>query len=145
VLIYRYLARRGSSDAHAEALPCLPAIAGELALGGSGDQAGRRLDRVDDGLVGDAAGGLAFWPHGRRASMGAAGGGRCREPGCHVAVAEPTLVGRVIAAWPSFALTAPFELLTRQVRRGAAREGAENQQLPESAPSRAVSGPGWQR
>lgn len=39
----------------------------------------------------------------------------------NVAVAEPTLTGRVIAAWPSFALTASYELLTRQVRRGAAR------------------------
>src|SRR5215472_8712931 len=37
----------------------------------------------------------------------------------NVAVAEPTLLGRVIAAWPSFALTASYELLTRQVRRGA--------------------------
>jgi hypothetical protein len=38
----------------------------------------------------------------------------------NVAVAEPTLIGRVIAAWPSFALTASYELLTRQVRRSAA-------------------------
>jgi hypothetical protein len=30
-------------------------------------------------------------------------------------VSGPTLVGRVIAAWPSFALTASYELLTRQV------------------------------
>jgi uncharacterized protein DUF2637 len=37
-----------------------------------------------------------------------------------VAVAEPTLAGRVIAAWPSFALTASYELLTRQVRPSAA-------------------------
>src|SRR5215472_12748404 len=37
----------------------------------------------------------------------------------NVAVAEPTLIGRVIAAWPSFALTASYELLTSQVRRGA--------------------------
>ncbi len=37
----------------------------------------------------------------------------------NVAVAEPTLIGRVIAAWPSFALTASYELLTRQVRRSA--------------------------
>jgi hypothetical protein len=35
----------------------------------------------------------------------------------NVAVAEPTLIGRIIAAWPSFALTASYELLTRQVRR----------------------------
>ena len=34
----------------------------------------------------------------------------------NVAVAAPTLIGRVIAAWPSFALTASYELLTRQVR-----------------------------
>jgi hypothetical protein len=38
----------------------------------------------------------------------------------NVAVAEPTMIGRVIAAWPSFALTASYELLTRQVRRSAA-------------------------
>jgi Protein of unknown function (DUF2637) len=37
----------------------------------------------------------------------------------NVAVAEPTLTGRVIAAWPSFALTASWELLTQQVRRSA--------------------------
>jgi hypothetical protein len=37
----------------------------------------------------------------------------------NVAVAEPTLTGRVIAAWPSFAQTASWELLTRQVRRSA--------------------------
>jgi hypothetical protein len=43
----------------------------------------------------------------------------------NVAVAEPTLIGRVIAAWPSFALTASYELLTRQVRRGAARADAK--------------------
>jgi Protein of unknown function (DUF2637) len=57
----------------------------------------------------------------------------------NVAVAEPSLTGRVIAAWPSFALTASFELLTRQVRRGAARADAENQQLQEPQASRAVA------
>lgn len=48
----------------------------------------------------------------------------------NVAVAEPTLVGRVIAAWPSFALTASYELLTRQVRAGAAADadGAQERQ-----------------
>lgn len=39
--------------------------------------------------------------------------------GANVAVAEPTLIGRIIAAWPSFALIASYELLTRQVRRSA--------------------------
>jgi Protein of unknown function (DUF2637) len=51
--------------------------------------------------------------------------GRVASLAANVAVAEPTLVGRVIAAWPSFALTASYELLTRQVRRGAARPDAK--------------------
>src|SRR5215467_952221 len=38
----------------------------------------------------------------------------------NVAVAEPTATGRVIAAWPSFALIGSYELLMRQVRRTAA-------------------------
>ncbi len=39
--------------------------------------------------------------------------------GANVAVAEPTGYGRVIAAWPSFALIGAYELLMRQVRQGA--------------------------
>lgn len=46
----------------------------------------------------------------------------------NVAVAEPTLIGRVIAAWPSFAPTASYELLTRQVRRGAPREDRHDEE-----------------
>ncbi len=42
-------------------------------------------------------------------------------------MAEPTLVGRVIAARPSFALTASYELLTRQVRRSTANIGTPDQ------------------
>jgi len=38
----------------------------------------------------------------------------------NVAAAEPSLTGRVIAAWPSFALIASYELLMRQVRDAAA-------------------------
>lgn len=38
----------------------------------------------------------------------------------NVAVAEPTVTGRVIAAWPSFALIGPYELLMRQIRATAA-------------------------
>ena len=37
----------------------------------------------------------------------------------NVAVAELTATGRMIAAWPSFALIAAYELLMRQVRRSA--------------------------
>jgi hypothetical protein len=45
--------------------------------------------------------------------------GSVASPAASVAVAEPTIIGRVIAGWPSFALTASYELLTRQVRRNA--------------------------
>jgi hypothetical protein len=41
----------------------------------------------------------------------------------NIAVAEPTATGRVIAAWPPFALIAAYELLMRQVRQGAAASG----------------------
>ena len=39
----------------------------------------------------------------------------------NVAVAEPTASGRLIAAWPSFALICSYELLMRHVRRNAPR------------------------
>jgi Protein of unknown function (DUF2637) len=62
----------------------------------------------------------------------------------NVAVAEPTLIGRIIAAWPSFALTASWELLARQVRRSVlaggsrASHGASDGQGP--APDVTVQG-----
>ena len=52
--------------------------------------------------------------------MGPLAAGSAASLAANVAVAEPTLVGRVIAAWHSFASTASYELLTRQVRRWAA-------------------------
>ena len=58
----------------------------------------------------------------------------------NVAVAEPTLIGRVIAAWPSFALTASYELLTRQVRRGAADENARDGRSRRLPPGRLAAG-----
>jgi Protein of unknown function (DUF2637) len=59
----------------------------------------------------------------------------------NVAVAEPTLIGRVIAAWPSFALTASFELLTGQVRRNAAGQSAQGRRPRQPQPARpATSG-----
>jgi len=45
----------------------------------------------------------------------------------NVAVAQPTLIGRVIAAWASFALTASYEMLTRQVRGSAADVRSDEQ------------------
>jgi hypothetical protein len=54
----------------------------------------------------------------------------------NVAVAEPSLIGRVIAAWPSFALTASYELLTRQVRRSAASQGGWDHQRHQPGSAR---------
>src|SRR5262245_34654720 len=50
----------------------------------------------------------------------------CREGGTkkarHVAVAEPTPVGRLITAWPSFALIGSYEPLMRQIHHSARRD-----------------------
>jgi hypothetical protein len=43
----------------------------------------------------------------------------------NVAAAEPTATGRVIAAWPSFALIGSYELLMRQIRSAAGRARAD--------------------
>jgi hypothetical protein len=52
----------------------------------------------------------------------------------NVAVAEPSMTGRVIAAWPSFALIAAYELLMRQIRHSGGRcmraPGAEAARVP---------------
>jgi hypothetical protein len=45
-------------------------------------------------------------------------------------VAQPTAAGRVIAAWPSFALIGAYELLMRQVRRNAAGGGKPQPRRP---------------
>jgi hypothetical protein len=54
----------------------------------------------------------------------------------NVAVAEPTATGRVIAAWPSFALIAAYEMLMRQVRRnaGGASSVSLRSELPQDRP-----------
>lgn len=41
----------------------------------------------------------------------------------NVAVAEPTVVGRIIAAWPSVALSGAYEMLMRMIRMSARRDG----------------------
>jgi hypothetical protein len=60
----------------------------------------------------------------------------------NVAVAEPTATGRVIAAWPSFALIAAYELLMRQVRRSAAPSGTAQPRKagPQISPREALDG-----
>jgi hypothetical protein len=58
----------------------------------------------------------------------------------NVAVAEPTATGRVIAAWPSFALIASYELLMRQVRR-AAEAGLSRQRSASQRGRTSSAGP----
>jgi Protein of unknown function (DUF2637) len=48
------------------------------------------------------------------------GAGSAASLAANVAVAEPSMTGRVIAAWPSFALIGSYELLMRQIRAAAA-------------------------
>jgi hypothetical protein len=48
----------------------------------------------------------------------------------NVAVAESTVTGQVITAWPSLALIGSYELLMRQVRRDAAGRGKPHQRKP---------------
>jgi len=57
----------------------------------------------------------------------------------NVAVAEPSATGRIIAAWPSFALIAAYELLMRQVRR-AAEARPSRRRVPSGRPSAAAAG-----
>jgi len=45
----------------------------------------------------------------------------------NVAAATPTIEGRVIAAWPSFALMGAYELLMRQIRNAVETSGGSEQ------------------
>jgi hypothetical protein len=54
--------------------------------------------------------------------------------GANVAVAEPSLIGRIIAAWPSLALIGSYELLMSQIRRCAvAQPGDQDTSAAEPA------------
>jgi hypothetical protein len=55
----------------------------------------------------------------------------------NVAVAEQSVVGRLIAAWPSAALIGSYELLMRQIRQASAR-GASEQPVASYAAHTAV-------
>ncbi|WP_433432291.1 DUF2637 domain-containing protein [Nonomuraea sp. CA-141351] len=44
----------------------------------------------------------------------------------NVAVADPTLIARIIAAWPSFALIGAYEMLMGQIRQSRAVQAAED-------------------
>jgi len=59
----------------------------------------------------------------------------------NVAVAQPTVTGRLIAAWPSFALICSYELLMRHVRRTATRPNARPPTRPSIALTSGLAGP----
>lgn len=52
----------------------------------------------------------------------------------NVMVAEPSLVGRLVAAWPSAALIGAYELLMRQIRHASKREASAASYVPHMAP-----------
>src|SRR5262249_4740491 len=62
----------------------------------------------------------------------------------NVAVAQPTAAGRVIAAWPSFALIGAYELLMCQVRSAAGRSNPRRGRgaPPLGPPTGGGAGPG---
>jgi len=97
---------------------------------------------VDGMILAASATWLPAWRSGRRGGMlpwALLVAGSVASLAANVAVAEPSLTGRVIAAWPSFALTASFELLTRQVRRGAAGQDAHHQRRRPQATRPAIA------
>ncbi|KAA9373336.1 hypothetical protein F5972_36055 [Microbispora cellulosiformans] len=56
--------------------------------------------------------------------------------GANVAIAEPSLIGRIVAAWPSLALIGSYELLMSQVRRlPGGRAGAQELPAPNPDPA----------
>ncbi len=71
--------------------------------------------------------------------------------GANVAVAEPSLIGRVIAAWPSFALIGAYEMLISQIRRFANPHNSGDDAEPETltvqlrrrAPDRTLQQHAW--
>jgi hypothetical protein len=69
------------------------------------------------------------------------GAGSVASLAANVAVAEPTMTGRVIAAWPSFALIGSYELLMRQIRTGTAARPKRREPAPASRRRAVVSAP----
>lgn len=63
----------------------------------------------------------------------------------NVAVAEPTVIGRVIAAWPSVALIGSYELLMRQVRNTASGTWSPTEQPMQDKESVTTRSPALKR
>jgi Protein of unknown function (DUF2637) len=64
------------------------------------------------------------------------GAGSVASLTANVAVAEPTVTGRVIAAWPSFALIGSYELLMRQIRATATAAASLRRRPVQSSQAR---------
>jgi len=77
------------------------------------------------------AGGITIWGRGGVLPWVLLVMGSVASLAANVAVAEPSVTGRVIAAWPSFALIGSYEkLLMCQVRRAASRVVAHAAEPP---------------
>jgi Protein of unknown function (DUF2637) len=68
------------------------------------------------------------------------GAGSVASLAANVAVAEPSVTGKIIAAWPSFALIGSYELLMRQIRATAATASARRRPALQSLVHAATSG-----
>jgi hypothetical protein len=68
--------------------------------------------------------------------------GSLASVGANVAVAEPSLIGRAVAAWPAFALIGGMEMAFRLVRRSVVRRASthENEHDEVSADQQGTPG-----
>lgn len=60
--------------------------------------------------------------------------------GANVAVADPTLIARLIAAWPSFALIGAYEMLMGQIRQSRAVRASTEEDIAIEAPDEQPDG-----
>lgn len=68
------------------------------------------------------------------------GAGSAGSLAANVAVAEPSVTGRIIAAWPSLALVGSYELSMRQIRATAATASGRRRPALQSLVQAATSG-----
>jgi hypothetical protein len=63
--------------------------------------------------------------------------------GANVAIAEPSMIGRIIAAWPSLALIGSYELLMSQVRQASSGQDAvlDDEKVPALSEAAAAQEP----
>jgi hypothetical protein len=98
---------------------------GQPGVGGGADAA--ICGRDDRGGLDRRAGRLPLWGRGGLLPCALLVAGSVASLAANGAVAEPMATGRVIAAWPSFALIGSYELLMRQIRSTEAAVGRTSQ------------------